>query len=423
VSLRQTFTRVAAALDAKPASGWQAKLRPGSFRGVAFLTESHEASGGQRLEVHEFPERDLPWSEELGRKARRWSVEALVIGEDYIDQRDALIVALDAPGAGTLMHRYFGAVQVKCEEWRVTESSIEGRIARFSLSFVEAGEVLSADAKPDTTALVHDRAHAAQAKAKDRFTRLFSVAGNPAFVEGGAARLIAQFATVSAAAGLLLGGSGRTLRAFQAGLALLPAGAVILVRSAIDTAGAVQAIITALGALGGSPRVRVAALRLVASAPEHWVPVLGATPVRAAERANQAELAALITVSALAEAVVAASVLDFSSYEEAVGLRDALADQIDTAATRAADLGDDDQGETLDGLRRVIVRDVTARGGSLVRLFAFTPVMTQPALVIAHRVYGISETLDRADEIVARNRVRHPGFVPGGRALELRTAA
>jgi prophage DNA circulation protein len=43
---------------------------------------------------------------------------------------------------------------------------------------------------------------------------------------------------------------------------------------------------------------------------------------------------------------------------------------------------------------------------------------TLPALVVAHRVYGDAT---RADEIVSRNRVRHPGFVPGGIALEVAT--
>jgi len=39
-----------------------------------------------------------------------------------------------------------------------------------------------------------------------------------------------------------------------------------------------------------------------------------------------------------------------------------------------------------------------------------------PAIVLAYRLYGDAE---RADEIVARNRVRHPGFVPGGQPLEV----
>ena len=45
-----------------------------------------------------------------------------------------------------------------------------------------------------------------------------------------------------------------------------------------------------------------------------------------------------------------------------------------------------------------------------------TPEATQPALVLA---YGLYEDAGREAEIVTRNKVRHPGFVPGGQALEV----
>lgn len=41
---------------------------------------------------------------------------------------------------------------------------------------------------------------------------------------------------------------------------------------------------------------------------------------------------------------------------------------------------------------------------------------TMPALLIAHRVYGDAR---RADDIVSRNRIAHPGFVSGGQVLEV----
>jgi len=39
---------------------------------------------------------------------------------------------------------------------------------------------------------------------------------------------------------------------------------------------------------------------------------------------------------------------------------------------------------------------------------------------VAHRLYGDALA---ADGIVARNRIRHPGFVTGGQALEVLTDA
>jgi len=58
---------------------------------------------------------------------------------------------------------------------------------------------------------------------------------------------------------------------------------------------------------------------------------------------------------------------------------------------------------------------VTARGGSLTRLFDHRVTTDRPLLVIAHELYGDA---DRDQEIAARNRIRHPGFVLAGTVLK-----
>ena len=70
---------------------------------------------------------------------KRWSIEAFVVGDDYATVRDRLIDACDMPGAGELVHPYLGSLQVACTACSLTERTSEGRMARFSLSFVEAG--------------------------------------------------------------------------------------------------------------------------------------------------------------------------------------------------------------------------------------------------------------------------------------------
>ena len=70
----------------------------------------------------------------------------------------------------------------------------------------------------------------------------------------------------------------------------------------------------------------------------------------------------------------------------------------------------------LGALRLAMVQDVTARGGSMARLFLYRPKAVEPALVLAYRIYGDA---GRDAEIVTRNRVARPGFVPAGAPLEL----
>ena len=42
--------------------------------------------------------------------------------------------------------------------------------------------------------------------------------------------------------------------------------------------------------------------------------------------------------------------------------------------------------------------------------------MTLPALVITHTLYG---NVDKEQDVIARNRIQHPGFTPGGEVLEV----
>jgi prophage DNA circulation protein len=89
---------------------WRDQLRPGSFRGAPFRIQGNDGEGGRRGALHEFPERDEPWFEDLGRAARRWTIEAIVIGENYLADLDALVAACEEKGPGTLVHPYRGTL-------------------------------------------------------------------------------------------------------------------------------------------------------------------------------------------------------------------------------------------------------------------------------------------------------------------------
>lgn len=67
-------------------------------------------------------------------------------------------------------------------------------------------------------------------------------------------------------------------------------------------------------------------------------------------------------------------------------------------------------------LRAAVTRDVAVLGLLLPYTVSWTPAATLPAVVIAHRLYG--DALRDAD-IISGNAIRHPGFVPGGVALEV----
>lgn len=112
---------------------------PASFRGVSFYVDSSDISAGRRTVTHEFPQRDEPFTEDLGRAARLYRFEAFVLGDDCIAQAKKLRDALEKPGAATLVHPELGELQVIALPGANMNFSQAMRSVRFSLAFIEAG--------------------------------------------------------------------------------------------------------------------------------------------------------------------------------------------------------------------------------------------------------------------------------------------
>lgn len=399
-------------------TGYRESYRPGSFRGAAFVTSDSDLGGGRRVALHEYPERDLPWAQDLGRRARTYSLECFMIGADYFGPRDALIKALEEPGAGLLIHPFHGEHNLAVEDYRCQESTVDGGIARFSITFVEAGAAQAGESLVDPAINAKAIADDMAELETGAFEADFSVAGLPGFSVDGAIKGIAAFSDSIENAGRLLGGAGKALRAFESGIALLDA-ASSLVTTPVTLARTIRTMVRHVRALGSVPLLRVRALRRLIDDGSAQQRPIGMTPVRVRERANADALSRLIVVSAVAEAVGETTAINFPSRDEALAFRDSFAAQIDAAIIEAADAGADAHAERLDALRLAMVRDVTARGTRLDPLQSFTPIETEPALVIVHRLYGAVDMDARMQALVARNAIIHPGFVAGGQPLSV----
>lgn len=118
---------------------WRNRVATASFRGVDFLTDSHDAKSGRRLVVHEFPGCDVPEVEDLGGKAWNWRLNAYFIGPDYDLERNGFLAKLAKPGAEWLNHPWFGLLWVRAATWSVQESNDKGGYCTVSVEFVEGG--------------------------------------------------------------------------------------------------------------------------------------------------------------------------------------------------------------------------------------------------------------------------------------------
>jgi prophage DNA circulation protein len=393
-----------------------AGFQKGTFRGLAFVTEGQQANGGRRLVVHEFPQSEDHVVEELGRKAKRFSLDLHIRGADFIDRANAFEDALDAPGDGMLVHPWRGTMRVSVDDYSRTDSSSDGGITTFSVQFVKSGLPASPAPSTDTAAVATGVAATTIAGAPAAFASGFNVVGATAFVEGAANDLIAKLGDATAIQAGLLGGAGPALRTFQDYAARLGAGE--LVRDAAGLGLAIVNLVGAVSALGESAPGRIEALRSLLGFGDDFDPIPGDTPARNLQASNEAAFVQLVNVSAASELIAAIAATPFGSYDDAIALRDGVADQLSALSLRQADVADDTGSEAFDALRRAMIADVAARAGTLARLQSYTPATTEPALTIAYRLYGDA---NRDLEIVDRNRIDHPGFVQGGVALHVLT--
>ena len=131
-------------------SPWRARLLPAHFDGCMFHVEAGSQEGGRRIVTHEFPKKDLPYSEDMGRKATEYAVRGYLIQfqrdtgvdlyrRDYTIARNRLQERLDAGGYGTLQLPLMRPLTVVCSRYRMTEEDKIGGYVVFDMSFVELG--------------------------------------------------------------------------------------------------------------------------------------------------------------------------------------------------------------------------------------------------------------------------------------------
>lgn len=417
---------------------WE-NLRPASFRGVAFEVESHSESGGRRVELHEYPLRDTPYAEDLGKKAGKWQIEAFLVNgkSGYAERRDKLREALNASGPGTLIHPYLGELSVSVDGYSLKETTREGGYCTFSISFVEAGQPVEPDVEKDTAANVLDKAEAAKEAATAGFLDEYMPLLED--LEGLAGKVPALLSEATAFLGTPLSILSRAQSAASSVLAL-PDRLASRILGYLGTIRQLGGIATsglkmnALTALLGKKSAGTASPWLVTSngviagivGETSWPQagggsIGGGTPspetlgVVASTVANRAEtpLIDLIAAGAVIEAAIESADADYGTADEALASRDAVIDAIDEVQRANCS---DAVFTALSELAVAVNEDLTTRGAELPKLGSATLFMSMPALAASYRLYG---DVGQADAIVARNRIRHPGRVPGGVPLEV----
>ncbi|MBS7418705.1 DNA circularization protein [Pseudomonas syringae] len=466
-------------------STWRDSLLPASFRGVGFFIEKAVVPAGRKGQLHEFPQRDEPYFESLGKQSKVHTLTGFIVGPDCFEQRDRLLQALEQEGAGELVHPWLGRVQVQVGECGVTHNLSEGGLVRLDLKFYPANplkfpvstlntrrQLLGASESlldsalrryrsvmatvdavriniqalrsalsgvfatiqrqftpfmtiySDVTALVHSLVNA-PLTVSTLFTTFF------ASFDGDSRRARRANGTSS------IGGASTGTNAGSGSGSSTGGGSGSGSASGSNGTAASSAAARS-GSNGGVSSVETVDYRSVISeATQQAEAVSGInlvsqssgldTGVTAQAAANLVQDALLVKVAKIVASMpVATTVMpltvvpsldqqvkqalqrvDVPVADDVIELRDTLSSAIWEASLKA----DPEHYLALNTLRQALIRHLNAVAASGVRLVDMKVSESLPALVLAYRRFGDAS---RAQEMVQRNRLAHPGFVPPG---------
>lgn len=430
--------------------GWIDNLQDASLRGVPFKVDDDEATFGRRTQTHEYPGRDKPFVEDLGRATRRFSVQAYLIGDDYFEQRNRLIEAIEKPGPCTLVHPYYGEMTVTVtDDVRVRHTRDEGRMCRVEFSFVESGQLSFPTAGIATGTKLADSCSALDDCITSAFSS-FGLDGLSDFLQDGVINdASAMMDTVTSVFKYVDSGISAASRLLQGDLSVLlkpPSSGMSFVnqlqtlwRAGSRLSGDASDLVSMVKGLSGvtldsglAPRgvwktdskttqtqstqsnIVAQAVRTTAlSEAAYTVVNLPKNSASSAITASNTTVSHPAVTDILPDSVTSSvgvvtsvSTSDIPSWDDLTAIRNILNTAIDREMERVTD---DTLFLALRQVRTDVNADISARLEQSSEMTERTPDQVSPALVLAADWF---DDAGREGDITARNGIIHPGFVP-----------
>lgn len=306
---------------------------------------------------------------------------------------------------------------------RLSESNRDGGMARFSIGFVETGANINPTQGQDSSLVIPSAALSARQALEAAFAESYAGSTVPDFVRQ---RALQDMTTISdevsaniAAAPLLRNSLGPALSEAQGDITSLQTSAL---RDATTTfknvAGLYDAIADNIITLSGNARRQgIRSLTALSDGDAYISNLSTALPNATASRQFEADNREVLVLSARVNAILAAvSVVPnvpYQSREDAENARTNLTLSLEILADDIADKGWDNTWRQLNDLRVLVNRDLGGRAGSLPRLVVLNRPRPISSSLLAWQLYGASpdKVIDKAADLVARNKAHHPSFL------------
>jgi hypothetical protein len=398
-------------------TSWRNSLRPSSFRGVPFYVDEATGSGGRRKVVNEYPQREVPYIEDLGKLANKFRVRAFVVGDDYLANSDALIAACqDFDTAAILVHPWRGEIRCSAGLVSWTESKDKGGHCAIDIDFhVDPGGLPSPTSEVDTSSRLLASLGSLLQQGLAAYQAISLMVQYPQLLIGFAAGVLGS------AAGSLLGLPGGIGDGLESAIALLAASPA----DDFATATAVQTVFqgAALNAIAAAtppdqpddPVAGLSPLLTPAADPSGGLAVLTTwgndlpLPMNPILAAQQGALVGLVQAQAVMAVLAVYASIDWPSSQAATAARVQVQTMLDAQIDLAAAQGQDDLYRGWQAVSALAMRDLIVRAQALPALVEFTTLASMPSLVLAYRWY---QDGGRGDELDLLNDVPDPMFMP-----------
>jgi prophage DNA circulation protein len=380
------------------------ELFPASFRGVPFLTDSTNTSGGRKTVTHEFVNSSRRNVEDLGKLLKTFNVTGVVTGANYLQDRDRLIGALEQSGKGVLSHPFFGRVEVVAKPYSVAETQRSLGEAVFTMVFELADDQVLPQPAQSSTAQVSDTATIAIDALATDVADFFSIPSGFTLANAAATSLMADISANFAKVEDLFSPVATEVAEFSSSLQEFTDDTAELLNNPSALGNDIKGLFAQTIALVTSVPDRLEVLQEFFGFNDTSDNLFAATDVGNAITAEQAQLITneqMLTrqmrITSLVQGYNGVAQTEFTNTDELDAAQAILEAQFQAVfedpntptGTREALQDVRDQAETLIQARRLTINQVLA-----------IEIKRMPAQVLAYSLYG---DLDRAQELVDLN--------------------
>lgn len=410
------------------------RLRKGSFRGVEFFTDASDYDGGKRVQMHEFAGRSIPFTEDLGRKGRVYSVQGYLIGNDVFTLRDEFIRACERDGYGVLVHPYFGLLDVEAGSLRISENIQEGRIVRFTCDFHEKGAEKTPGAALNKVGKFFNSIDDKIASVKENFSDTFTVSGVPQYVLDSAIETVEAVNDVFLEVFGQLSDPSEYVANIKKSVLDFQAALDDLVTDGEEFANDLVSLIFDIGAITNSHKEKQEIYDKILAFDSDLASFPETTSTRTIQRQNQDALVNLIKIAtytvAMRDFVTAANStfpdedtrLRYAENDAYFSFSDIEKRQrvlFDGFRTVMTDESNNEIYEDLNSLSADMFASLPSPDdveSKIKRVVTYTPPETTSSLIVTYELY---EAPDNEEDLIRRNQIENPCFVEGGQELEV----